>query len=169
MRPPHWMLRPANWPLIFVVVLGAILALKAGGAFAGIEGAKKIAQIRSEETLWHFLAELPVSVEAQIVYGYSLAGIAGSVGSFLWKWSQGMADRTHWSPRYFVGQILWIIGSGVGAVMTVGFTTDSGEFFGWLAVLTTGALAGFSGDLKVKERREPWTDDQRAAAREEKP
>lgn len=126
--------------------------------------AKKIAQIRADETLWQFLVKLPSSFEAQVFYALVLSGAAGLIGSWLWKVSQGQADFRHFTGRYCLAQLLWLIGSSIAAIFTVGFQTEDGVFFGWLAVLWSGGFAGFSGDVKVKEARQAWTDEQRAAA-----
>lgn len=103
------------------------------------------------ESLWVFATRLPGSFEAQVFYGLFLSGLAGMVGSWLWKWSQGDADLHHFTIKYAVGQWLWLIGSSVAAIMTVGFQTEGGEFFGWLSVLWAGGFAGFSGEVKIKK------------------
>lgn len=114
--------------------------------------AQKIAEIKANgaESLWQFLGRLPGSFEAQVFYGLAFSAAIGMISSWLWKWSQGQADSHWWTWRYVFGQILWIIGSSLSLIMMTGFSTESGEFFGWLSVCSTGALAGFSGEVKTK-------------------
>ena len=110
---------------------------------------KEIVDI-SHESLFDFLTKLPTSFEAQIFYGLAGAGVLGLIASWLWKWSQGEANGFHhFTFRYAIGQVLWIIGSAIGAITTIEFSTASGEFFGWLSVLWTVALAGFGGEVKI--------------------
>lgn len=115
--------------------------------------AQKIAEIRSNgnEDVWQFIRRLPGSFEAQLLYGLVGSGLIGMLGSWLWKWSKGEADGfAHFTPRYLIGQVLWLLGSSTAAIMTVGFSTESGEFFGWLSVLWAGGFTGFSGEVKQK-------------------
>ncbi len=113
--------------------------------------AHKIAELKGgSETLGQFLKGLPTSFEAQVFYGLMLSGVIGMMGSWLWKWTQGIAHGIHhFTAKYTVGQLLWLIGSSIGAIETVGFQTDSGEFFGWMSVIVTGGFMGFSGEVKV--------------------
>lgn len=123
--------------------------------------AQKVATIHaSTETLWSFLLKLPASFEAQVFYALFLSGALGSLASWVWKWSNGHASPNHYDLKYTFAQVLWLAGSAVAAIFTVGFSTPTGEFFGWLSVLWTGALAGFGGE--VKNERPVWTSDQRA-------
>ena len=115
--------------------------------------AQKVMEIKGDsQTLWGFLAKLPLSFEAQVFYGLFISGLCGAFLSWAWKWSQGQSDIAvhHFNPRYLVGQLLWLGGISVTAILTVEFQTASGEFFGWLSVLSTGALSGFSGEVKTK-------------------
>lgn len=130
----------------------------------GLE-ASKISEIKpgpGQESIMVFLRRLPSSFEAQIFYGLFCSGLAGAVASWLWKWSNGQAGLAHFTLQYGTKQLLWLAGSAIGLIMTVGFQTPSGEFFGWLDVLVTGAAAGFGGEVKVD--RKPWTPEERAAA-----
>ena len=130
-------------------------------AFSGME-AQSIKEIKGQhETLWAFILRLPLSFEAQVFYGLFFAGVCGAATSWLWKWANGNAEGIHhFTLRYTIGQLLWLAGSAIGAITTVGFATETGEFFGWLSVLWTGALAGFGGEVKNTKR--PWTLEQRA-------
>lgn len=119
--------------------------------------AQKIVEIKGgSETLGQFLGKLPTSFEAQVFYGLVLSGLVGMIGSWLWKWSQGVAQGLHhFTVKYSVGQLLWLIGSSIGAIETVGFQTDGGEFFGWMSVIVTGGFMGFSGEVKVGTKGGP--------------
>jgi hypothetical protein len=131
--------------------------------------AQKIAAIRAEghETLWTFLARIPTSFEAQVFYGLMLTGVGGSIASWLWKWAQGVAGAKHYTLRYALGQVLWLAGSAIGAISTMGFSTDDGNFFGWWSVIWFGALAGFGGE--VKNERPEWSPEKRAAVQQNEP
>lgn len=119
---------------------------------------KEIVQAKDQETLWTFLLRFPSSFEAQVYYGLILSALAGLLASWAYKWSQGQADGfKHFSPKYVVQQFLWLNGITLTLIMTTGFTTDSGEFFGWMSVLSSGALSGWAGEVKVA-----WTPQQRA-------
>lgn len=129
--------------------------------------AQHITEIKqgTNESLWAFLERFGTSFEAQIFYGLFGSGIVGALLSYLWKWTQGVANGSHWTPKYIVGQLLWLAGASVAAIMTVGFQTPDGQFFGWLSVLWAGGFAGFSGEVKFKEKaRQIWTPEERAAA-----
>lgn len=124
--------------------------------------AQKIATIKGDtQTLWQFLAALPKSFEAQIFYALFLSGVVGAIASWLWKWSQGNAGLKHFNLKYTIGQVLWLAGSAIAAIFTVGFSTESGEFFGWLSVLWLGAMTGFGGEVKTE--RPVWDAQTRAA------
>lgn len=140
-----------NKAMPLAALMGALF-LASFAAPADVGTAQRIVEMKGGgESLWVFAQRLPSSFEAQVFYGLFLSGLAGTIGSFLWKWSQGVADLHHFTARYAVGQWLWLIGSSIAAIMTVGFQTESGEFFGWLAVLWSGGFAGFSGEVKVKK------------------
>lgn len=130
------------------------LLIAAAPVWGAVEEAQKIAELRAapRENIWQFFSALPSSFEAQIFYGLAISGLTGLIASWLWKWSQGMADGlAHFTPKYVIGQVLWLIGASVAAVATVGFQTESGEFYGWISVLWTGAFAGFSGEMKTNK------------------
>lgn len=138
------------------------LLLFCGSVFGIDVATPKIQEIKATETLWVFLLKLPASFEAQVFYGLVGSGIVGALSSWLWKWAKGEAAGVgHITLRYGLGQVLWLIGSSIGAIATVGFMTPAGEFFGWLSVLWTGALAGFGGEVKTEKK--VWTDEERAA------
>lgn len=133
-------------------LLAVLLLLASFGAPADPGNAQRIVEMKGGgESLPVFLMRLPASFEAQVFYGLFLSGLAGMIGSWLWKWSQGEADAHHFTARYAVGQWLWLVGASIAAIMTVGFQTEGGEFFGWLSVMWAGGFAGFSGEVKFKK------------------
>lgn len=132
--------------------LAVLLFFASFGAPADVGTAARIHELKGGgESLGVFLSKLPSSFEAQVFYGLVGSGLLGIIASWLWKWSQQLAGLDHFNPRYVIGQVLWLGGASVAAIMTVGFQTEDGVFFGWLSVLWTGALAGFSGEVKIKK------------------
>lgn len=148
-----------------VLLVAVALYFWASFALGGPTDAPRINEIKqgTHESLWDFMGRFGTSFEAQIFYALFASGVAGSVSSFLWKWSQDMVNWNHWSAKYVVGQLLWLAGISVAAIATVGFQTESGEFYGWLSVLWSGGFAGFSGEVKIKSK---WTPEQQAESRE---
>lgn len=135
--------------LLPIIMLVTFLA---SHALADPSTAARIVELKGgSESLWVFLARLPTSFEAQVFYALFGSGVIGSLGSWLWKWSQGVADASHFTARYVAGQVLWLVGASVAAIFTVGFQTEDGVFFGWLSVLWAGGFAGFSGEIKFKK------------------
>lgn len=138
--------------LAVLPLLAGLLLIASVGAPADVGNATRIVEMKGGgESLGVFLLRLPFSFEAQVFYGLGLSGLAGAIGSWLWKWSQGLADGSHFTMKYVVGQLLWLAGSSIAAIMTVGFETADGVFFGWLSVLWAGGFAGFSGEVKIKK------------------
>lgn len=144
------------------------LFLSAALLFVALDGvaleAEKIAEIRqTSEGFGDFLLRLPFSFQAQVFYALSGTALLGALGSWLWKWSQGATSGwRHFTCRYIVGQVLWIIGGSLMTINTVEFHTESGEFFGWMSVIITGGFMGFSGEIKTGERKS-WSPAERAA------
>jgi hypothetical protein len=131
-----------------------------------------IQQIRQTEpeSLWHFLAQLPHSLEAQILLGLVIAGFAGMLVSWLAKWSAGEA---HGFLAYCfknqikrsVASVLTFLGVILTAVTSDMFTSASGEFVGWTNVLVNGFAVGFGSDSAInKGQRTVWTENKRAEA-----
>lgn len=148
-----------NWkwdrPLIFLMVMmfTALVVPPIGYAQGGPDAAhiKELVPHGYEDPI-AFLKRIPFSFEAILFYFLVVSELAGMVASWLWKWTQGLADGFHhFTVRYVVGQVLWVAGSAGTLITTLGFVTDGGEFWGWLSVITYGALAGWSGEVKVKK------------------
>lgn len=124
-------------------------------AIADPASAPKIREIKqANESLWQFLSALPSSMEAQILYGLVLAGTAGLLASWLWKYSNGqvgcLVDYLFREKRLrTLASVLSMVGGSLAAIAAGVFVTDSGEFVGWLNVLAWGANAGFGVDLAV--------------------
>lgn len=136
-----------------------------------------IAQLKavsSPDSLWHFLSQIPFSMEAQIFYGVLLFGIAGMVGSWLVKWSQnaagGFADyffRT--SLRRTVATLCAYVGAMATGIGTGVFFTDVGGtavFVGWLNVAWASLTTAFGADMGInKGTRKVLTPEERAEVR----
>lgn len=137
---------------IAALPLLALLLLLASSVLADPGTAQRIVEMKGGgESLGVFLSRLPSSFEAQVFYGLFGSGVAGMIASWAWKWSKQQAGVDHFTTRYILGQVLWLGGSSVAAIMTVGFQTEGGEFFGWLSVLWAGGFAGFSGEVKIQK------------------
>lgn len=137
---------------VVLPVLAALLFAASFAAPAGMNEATRIVEMKGGgESLWVFLTRLPGSFEAQVFYALAVSWFVGALGSWLWKWSQGQAEGAkHFTHQYIIGQLLYGVGVSIAAIMTVGFQTEGGEFFGWLSVLWCGGFAGFSGEVKLK-------------------
>lgn len=139
-------------------------------------------------SLLEFLSRLPVTQEAQILYGLCLFGLAGLVASWLVKWSKNEvgslrsylfkenARRTFLSVFTLVGTFLSAVVSGVfftDAAAQLGEAAACAKdlpvdkvFVGWINVLWVGATTGFGVDATInKGEREQWTEEQRVAAK----
>lgn len=141
-----------NRTAILLGVLGVAFIASLAFATGPIEQAPRIAEMRSlpKQSFWEFLNSLQDTFEAQIATALFCSGFVGMLGSWCWKWSQSSARcLQHFTLKYAFGQFLWLVGSSIAAVMTLKFQTDGGEFFGWISVITTGGLMGFSGELKI--------------------
>lgn len=119
--------------------------------------AQTIAQAkeRSPESLWHFLQQLPSTMEAQLLYGLILAGAVGAIGSWFVKWARYQAGPLHTyfyqeirstilAASGFLGICLTAISSGI-------FVADGGAFVGWANVLWFGLTNGFGADMVVNK------------------
>ena len=120
------------------------------------------------ESLWHFLAQMPASQEAQILYGFILAGIVGMIAHYIVRWAYGQIEGSLWkylfvdSPRRTLLAFIGLAGLALTAVSTGIFTTPEGLFTGWSNVLWTGLTTGFGSDSVANKGSRPiWTDEQR--------
>ena len=139
--------------------------------------AQTIAELKSTgqaESLWHFLSQIPASMEAQIFYGVLLFGVVGIVGSWLVKWSQDAAGgfidyffRT--SFRRTVATLCAYVGAMATGIGTQVFFTEVGGqevFVGWLNVAWASLTTAFAADMGInKGARKVLTEVERAAVR----
>ena len=120
------------------------------------------------ETLWHFLTQLPASLEAQLLVGLLLAGFLGAIASWLIKWSNddaaGLVEYCFRNSfKRTVASVLSFLGIVFGFIALEIFTTDSGEFVGWMNVMVNGFMAGIGSDATInKGKRVTWTEAQRS-------
>ncbi len=125
--------------------------------------AQKIAEIKAEhvESLWQFLSAVPGSFEAQVFYGFIIAGTVGVSASFIYKWLTRQIAGSLF--RYlFVDDVrrtllsfAVLIGQAITAITMGLFAIDDGTFVGWWNVLYIGALAGFTGDVIANKGKTP--------------
>ena len=123
-----------------------------------------MAQARTAEpdSLWHFLASLPATMEAQLLYGMILSGLLGMLANYTVKWAKNeiagcLGDyliRSH--LRATVLSFTIMVGSAITAIAAGMFTTAEGAFVGWGTVLWLGVTNGFAVDaIANKGHREP--------------
>ena len=113
------------------------------------------------ESLWHFLEQLPSSMEAQQFYGLLIAGTLGILAHYLMKYLYG---ETLFRKRFkkIIASWLMFVGSCAGLVAVGTFTGDQGGFTGWFSVLVQGFTAGLGIDaLANKGGQVAWTPEQR--------
>lgn len=127
------------------------------------------------EDFWHYLAQLPGTVEAEILYALLLAGAMGMFANCVQKWARG--ELVGGPVDYFFchnkrGTVLSLCGM-IGLAITVvqsGISFTDGHFVGWANVLWIGASNGFAADAVANRGKRPeWTDEQRAAKAENPP
>ena len=141
-----------------------------------IADAPTIAQakaITAPEPAWHFLAALPSTMEAQLMYMLLLGGVIGMIGHYIRGRSSG--DISGSPIDYFFRDNLW---RSIGAAMAMAtelaaeigsglFTTEAGVFVGWGIVLLSGLKTGYAADsILNRGSRVQWPDDKREAIAE---
>lgn len=131
-----------------------------------------IAQIKAmevQESLWHFLTQLPQSMEAQLLYGLVIAGIVGMIANYTVKWARGDIAGSLFAYLFlqnvratllsffgFVSLAITSIAAGI-------FTGENGGFVGWANVLWFGLTNGFAVDaIANKGQKAVWSDEKRA-------
>lgn len=140
-----------------------------------IQQAQTIAEAKAAmpESLWHFLAALPATMEAQIWYALLIGGAVGMIGHYIRGRSAG--DISGSPLDYFFRDNLWRSIGAAGAMAgelfaeigTGLFTSDAGVFVGWGIVLLSGLKTGYAADSLVnKGRRVAWSDDKRDAVQQ---
>lgn len=134
--------------------------------------AQTIAQVKAEapDSLWHFLINLPTTMEAQLFYGLMLAGSLGMIANYIVRWARNeiagslLAYLIEQNPRGTVLSLCTYTGVAIGAIATGAFTAGpSATFVGWGWVLWMGATNGFMIDnIANAGRRAVWTPEKRA-------
>lgn len=121
-----------------------------------------------QESIWHYLAEVPFTMEAQIFYGLLIGALIGMLGHYLRAWTSGelagglidylFRDNPRRSALAMFSVVTWCLGE----VSTGLFATETGQFVGWGLVLLSGIKTGYAGDSLLKKgNRQAWTDEQR--------
>lgn len=119
------------------------------------------------EGLWHWLASLPQSFEAEILCGLLLSGFLGALVSWLVKWTNGEASGLldycfKNSAKRTAASVLAFLGVIAGFIALEIFTTASGEFVGWMNVMVNGFMAGSGSDAMInKGKRLVWDQQTR--------
>lgn len=136
--------------------------------------AQTIAQVKADNPadLWHFLMNLPVTMEAQLFYALMLAGTLGMLASYVMKWAKGEIGAClgeylfKQNLRSTVLSVATYTGTAMAAIYAGAFFVgDQSVFVGWGMVMWLGALNGFGIDAIVnKGQRAVWTPEQRKAA-----
>ena len=136
-----------------------------------IAAGQTIQQIRETEPehLWHFLTQLPSSFEAELLYGLLLFGTLGMLASWFGKWVQGDTGGL-WqyvitgNLKPTLASVFSFLGVALAAIASDIFTTDSGEFVGWLNLAVFAFSNGAGIDAVVNKGKKPiWTKEQRKA------
>ena len=129
-----------------------------------------IAQIKAEapESLWHFLTNLPFSMEAQLFYALLLAGTLGMVANYIVRWGRKEIEGClgeYLFKQNLRGTVLSLatyVGVVLGAIAAGAFHVgDANTFVGWGWVLWMGAGNGFVIDNIANKGQKPvWTQQQ---------
>lgn len=123
------------------------------------------------ESLWHFIARIPESMEAQIFVMLLVAGLLGMIANYAVKWARSeIAGSLHkylfeTNVRGTMLSLFSYIGLMVTSIVGGIFTGDQGGFVGWTNVLWFGLTNGFAVDAIANKGERPiWTDEQRSKA-----
>ena len=126
-----------------------------------------IAQVKAEapESLWHFLGQLPVTLEAQQVYALMLSGLVGMAAHYLNKWATGQIEGNLWGYMFHdhARNTVLSVTAYIGFALTT-VTSGALDGAGWFTALWMGATTGFAIDsIANKGTRPVWTPEQKAA------
>ncbi len=105
-----------------------------------------------QPNLWDYLAKLPMSMEAQVLYALLFSGAAGMAAHYAVRWARGEVTgglATYLFVDYAkrtVLALLLLTGMATAAIASNIFTTDTGAFVGWLNVLWFGVTNGYASD-----------------------
>ena len=136
---------------------------------AGPTVAQIAATAQPGESLWHFLAQIPGSQDAQIWYALVFGASLGMVIHYIRRWAEQEIAGNLWdylfcqTPRRTLLSVLGILSWSAGEVAAGLFTTAEGAFIGWALVIISGLKTGYAGDsLLNKSVRQVWPDEKRA-------
>lgn len=104
------------------------------------------------ESLWQFLAALPSSMEAQVLYGFFIFGLLGMVVHYGRQYLAGEIVGSPMKylfsdyPRRTILAFCGVIAGGLGAIVSNVFVNDQGQFVGWMNVLWVALTHGYACD-----------------------
>lgn len=112
-----------------------------------------------------FFMSIPQSLEFNIMWMLMLAGVAGSIASYIFKWANGYTNVS-FIDYFFRSNARRTVLAGIAFFTTIfsgtalgAFVTPDGVFVGWLNVLWVGVSTGFTVDAAVnKAARDPAID-----------
>ena len=104
------------------------------------------------ESLWDFLAALPSTAEAQILYALLISGVVGMMAHYFTRWAKGEIQGSLFA--YMFGTCVRstalaftvMFGSALTAITSGVFIGESGAFVGWLNVMWFGITNGYASD-----------------------
>lgn len=104
------------------------------------------------ESLWEFLSSLPATVEAQILYALLLSGVVGMMAHYFTRWAKSEIQGS--LITYMFGTCVRstalaftvMVGSGITAITSGVFVSETGAFVGWLNVMWFGITNGYAAD-----------------------
>lgn len=111
-----------------------------------------IIKAADQQTLWDFLAKLPTSMEAQILYGLLLSGGVGMMAHYAVRWARGEivgSLANYLFTDYLKSTILAVMlltSMATAAIISNVFVTETGAFVGWVNVLWFGITNGYASD-----------------------
>lgn len=105
-----------------------------------------------QPTLWDYLRQLPMSMEAQVLYALLLSGAVGMAAHYAIRWARGEVTGGLASYLFIdyakrtVLALLLLVSMAAAAIASNVFVTDTGVFVGWLNVLWFGVTNGYASD-----------------------
>lgn len=132
--------------------------------------------IPPSDSPWSYLAHLPFTLEANILYMLILFGLVGAGIHYLVRWAKGEIQGSLWAymftdnPRRSVLSVIALITELVAEESAGLFMTGDGKFVGWALVIAAGLKTGFLIDSIVNKASRPeWTPAQRTAVQDAAP
>lgn len=124
------------------------------------------AKADAPESLWHFLGQIPATMEAQQLYALLISGMVGIAAHYLNKWATGQIEGNLWDYLFHdhARSTVLSIGAYIGFALTT-VTSGALDGTGWFTALWMGATTGFAVDaIANKGTRPVWTQEQKTAA-----